>query len=255
MQTRKLWILRSTGRSLTAPRLRALGAMLFAALLTAAIPTSDALATSLPAGYEITPISGSRDLSAYGASYCPGCGIDGEDEYYSNGESDGTAALGVWNEYVVSLGSSAAQDTAIATDELGGEMWVGLGGSGDNDGSAGFKATFSVPVAGSYAIEGVFDGFLDQQEISLVSDLGTVFEILYGFGSFRESFVLEPGRTYTLSAQLFGYDYSGTSSGGGITFALVPEPSTALCVGLGLVGMALARRRSIRVTERRGLGA
>ncbi len=214
-----------------------------------------ALAMKLPPGKEITPISGSRGLSAYGASYCPGCGPDGEDEFYSNSDSDSTVLLGRWDESVQSLGSGASQDTTIADDELGGRLDIGLGGSGENDASAGFSATFSVAQVGAYGLVGELIGFVETMQVSLASDLGMIVDISSGFGGndpggpFTETFVLEPGRTYTLAASLFGYDFSGFGDGATIEFALVPEPSTALLVGLGLAAIGVRRRLTLRCAD------
>lgn len=222
---------------------------LAAIVLLSATP---AWSMKLPAGKAIVPESGSRSLSAYGASYCPGCGPDGEDEFYSNGESDSTKLLGLWDERVQSLGSGASQETTIGADELGGRLDIGLGGSGENDASASFTATFRVEQPGPYSVVGVMVGFVETMQVSLASDLGLIFSIASGWsgvdpgGPFSQSFQLQLGRTYTLTASLLGYDFSGLGDGATIEFALVPEPSTALLIGLGLAAIGSMRRGAPR---------
>lgn len=57
----------------------------------------------------------------------------------------------------------------------------------------------------------------------------------YGPGSYQEFFPLPSGTTCTLRAEISGYDYSGTSNGGGWSSTLVPEPGTGPLVGAGLL--------------------
>lgn len=198
---------------------------------------SAALASTLPAGFEITPISAERTVWAFGVSECY-CGPDGEFEGYSDSDTASTMALGVWERGVYAVGTEASQLTRIAPDELGGRIEIRSGGTAYDEAEAAFGVTFSVPAARAYQIEAIFDGNAFDYLVALSSDLGTVFE-LTGYEENPGAFLLEPGRTYDLEASV-----RGTSATGGITFSMVPEPSTALLVGLGLAGLSARRRRA-----------
>ncbi len=216
-------------------------AFVFWVVIAALGPASEAIA--LPAGYEITPVSASRGIYAFGASYCPGCGIDGEDENYSNSDNDDTRTLGEWSSSVQSLGSDAWQHTYASADRLGGTIGIGLGGSGDNNASTRFEAFFTVGQQKMYALEGDMSGYVEFEVIRLLAGDDVVFEGPFGQGPFRGAFMLEPGTTYHLYAEVAGADYGGTSNGATMSFALVPEPTTAVLLGLGLALAGIGARR------------
>lgn len=195
-------------------------------------------APALASGLGLSILDVHRTIDAQGTSYCPGCGDMGEDVYYSYGDTKSDDQPGVFDDYVVSIGSSADQTSMVGSDALSGQGSIGLGGTGDNSAYSALTVDFQVSDSGTWGLFGDFDvyGWVDSNYIEITHAGGQVFRHdAYGPESFQEFFPLLAGTTYTLRAEVLGYDYSGTSNGGSWSFTLVPEPGTGLLVGAGLL--------------------
>lgn len=169
----------------------------------------------------------------------------GEDEIFSNQDSDSSDALGLFDSSVSSVGSDAFQDSTISTNELSGLLGIGLGFTGDNSANSLLSTTFQVDTSGVYALAGLFSGAEDVMNITLSSISGTLLDLDgSGLGPFYQEFSLSAGETYTLEASLAGSDFSGFGRGASIDFTFgVPEPTTAVLIGLGLLLTGMRRRR------------
>lgn len=228
-------------------RLRFPMAALTALALLAGLPASGSALT-------LDVLAVGRSVDAHATSYCPGCGPNGEDEVYSNGESQSSALPGVFDEDASSLGSYADQMSEVSSAVLSGQGSIGLGGSGDNDASSYLSVDFQVASSGTYGLLSELDvfGYVDEIYIEITEIGGVVLRHDYDLGVFQDSFQLQSGTTYTLRASITGYDYTGTSNGGSWAFTLVPEPGTGLLLSGGLIALAArpgARQRGRSTTN------
>ena len=193
---------------------------------------TNALANTIQSGLEITVESANRSVSTWA-------------EYFDDpprSESEYNRELGAWSPSVRSYDTKAAQQSVIAANELAGLLSIDIGPSDFREARSELTTTFTVPAAGPYAIEGTFAGTAEVMYILLreIGVGGSTIVTISGFtGAFREALVLEPGARYELSASLLSATFNGKSS---IEFAFVPEPSTALLVGLGLGALTVRWR-------------
>ncbi|GEM_PF-4976041 len=117
--------------------------------------------------------------------------------------------------------------------------------------SSGFTVSFHVPDYQQFWLDADAVGDIGSGRVRLRSDLyfGTIIpgdqqihlDLAFGGGStgLHETSVLLPNRLYTL---VFDHDSTSGSNGLDLVF-VVPEPSTALLIGLGLAGISGTTRR------------
>jgi hypothetical protein len=216
--------------------------LLMACIALPALRTASA--SPLPDALTITPVTASRGVYSSGTSICPGCGPSGEDEYFSNSDSDQNDVFGLFDTGVSSVGSDASQTSMISTTEISGHLAITLGFSQESSAYSLFSVTFQANTPGAYAVEGLFGDTGDISQIMLRSTVSTLFDHHgYSGESFRESFQLGLGETYTLEATIRDENYSGSFSTPSLTFQLVPEPTTGILLGLGLAGLGYVRRQ------------
>lgn len=192
-----------------------------------------------------------RVVDAQGTSFCPGCGPNGEDESFTNGETIPSSSPGRFDEEADSVGSYAFQSSDVTTDIIFGVGGIELGFTGDNSGRSDLLVEFTVPAPTQVRLFGDIStspgGFFDAAFVAFADPLGDLLRADAALGPvvFDELFALQPGTLYRLEARLSGQDFSGTSSFGDWSVFLVPEPATALLLGLGLAVLARPRSRSL----------
>jgi hypothetical protein len=72
------------------------------------------LGAAMPASAGMIIQSSTRQLSTYGDGYCPGCGENGEDLYYTISDGDSSRASGYWNGFATAQGWSATHEGDIS---------------------------------------------------------------------------------------------------------------------------------------------
>ncbi len=218
----------------------------------AAVVATLVLVSSTTASAQVLSIQSSdREVAAFGTSTCLGCGENGEDVIVSNGNSIPSTQLGVFDENVFSLGSSAFQQSTVSPHLISGTGGNLLGGSGSNDGLSSMLVDFTVLQTGLFQLTGeisvnTFNSSDNTAQVILGSSGGDLLnEVVFNNGtiSFDESYLLEAGTIYTLDISIEGNDF-GLGSEGGWTVNLVPEPSTAVLIGA--FGLAVGARRHKR---------
>jgi hypothetical protein len=205
-----------------------------------------------PASALFIPTADGRYLQSSYYSYCPGCGPDGEDVFYS--DFDDAVPSPEFSDFTdeVVAGSTwvASQSSTVAAHRL-----AGVGSASTDTGEEGgagstyeiyFDVSDPTPIALSGSLTGAsFSGFLF---LSLVNELTS--DVIYQsdasgvFGAVPLDFagVLEPG-PYRLYVEA---SFSGANAGDAVGFdfalAAIPEPGTVLMLGLGLAALAKGRR-------------
>jgi hypothetical protein len=143
--------------------------------------------------------------------------------------------------------TGAFQTSHVHDTELHLEGYVYKGGDADRYYAysySRFDVTFDVDRDAQYRLDWLFTGYVDSPEFHVLEDGIKIFE--FGYQDPLENsmlFDLVAGRSYALhflfdSDNTYGYDGGDYD----ITFSAVPEPGTALLVGLGCVVIAWRRR-------------
>ena len=186
-------------------------------------------------------LSVERSIASSGESFCPGCGPNGEDDGFANSFSEESTDLGLFDASVSSVGGGASQTSTIDSSGILFEGSIDGGLASISNSSMRLDADFRVATASAWQLEGVFSG--DTGSLVLVELgggplLANLFRRSPADLAFDEIFLLSPGVDYQLR-----YDASTDFSSGKATwrFVPVPEPGTALLMGLGLGGMAMLR--------------
>ncbi|MCA9255157.1 MAG: hypothetical protein KDA33_05940 [Phycisphaerales bacterium] len=217
-------------------------------ILTCAAVAGTLVAPSLAnAGLMIMTLE--RSVAAYGTSFCPGCGDNGEDVIFSNGDTISSLTAGDFVESVFSVGSNAGQSSLVTGSGVSDGGGIGVGGTGDNDADSRITMTFTPQESGSIHLSG--DVSVDDNDQDCVSFVGISDSGGYLFSqetmftsddaTFDEMIVLQAGTIYTLEIYSTGMDFEGTGSGASWSINMTPEPAGALLWLVG--GVALRRRR------------
>ncbi len=206
-----------------------------------------------PVFASLSVLSTNRTVSAFGTSFCAGCGPNGEDEVFSNGDSISSMLAGVFSESVGSVGSNSGQTSDVTSTGISGSGGVVVGSTGNNDADSRMLVEFMVTRNEGLRLSGdvtVHSGFMAVTSyVFLRSPTGVVFSretMTAGMnGSFDEIVQLEAGVLYTLDANATGADFEGIQSDGSWSVNLTPEPGTALLLVGSAIGLGLRRRRRI----------
>jgi hypothetical protein len=210
-----------------------------------------ALLPALQAGALFIPTADARFVDSYYESFCPGCGPEGEDEFFSDSDSDAPAVPFAPFDASVEAGSSwtASQSSTVASTLLAGVGQAGTSTGETGNASSIYDITFDVDVATPYKITGVLDN--QSSGLALTFQLFEGSNVLYevdGGGVFgttplSNQDVLAPG-TYRLLVQAsFAGAGAGDQASYSFEFGQVPEPGTGLLVMLGLSVLSLRRTR------------
>lgn len=192
-----------------------------------------------------------RLVEAYSTSFCPGCGPNGEDEIYIDGDGIPSSARGVFEERVSSAGSYSSQNTTVDAAGISGYGVIEIGYTSDNRAENSLRVQFTVPTATSYRLDGDVGAgdYLSAAFVEFGSNVdGQLLRRSAHYGGnelFDQTFELLPGRTYTLEAKLVGFDYDAypVVAHWSFDFLAVPEPGTGALFGAGLLAAAVSRRR------------
>ncbi|MFK7896537.1 MAG: PEP-CTERM sorting domain-containing protein [Myxococcota bacterium] len=187
-----------------------------------------------------------RRAAADYSGYCPGCGLDGEDEYYNAYDRETSPLVfGTWSATARSNGVTAYHESTI-TDQRADFHATADSGYGDHQADSGLTIMFRVDEAATWRLEG------DSASASvraIFSADGEEIHNAYGARPYiREearlgdpySFYLLPDIDYELFLGISSF--SGSQTEGSISWSVVPEPGTAVLFGFGL-GLLGARRR------------
>ncbi|HPF41411.1 MAG TPA: hypothetical protein P5081_22610 [Phycisphaerae bacterium] len=218
-----------------------------AILICAAI--AGALVAPLPANAGLMILTIERSVDAHGTSFCPGCGDNGEDVIFSNGDTISTLNTGSFIESVFSVGSASGQSSFVSPGGVSGNGGIDTGSTGNNNADSRITMEFTPQTSGLVHLSGEItvnnndqdcvsfvgisdgNGFLFSQEVMFTSDT-TMFD---------EMIALQAGTIYTLQIYSAGMDFEGTGSGASWSINMTPEPAGALL--LLAVGIACRRRR------------
>lgn len=205
-------------------------------------------ASALGTGLDLDVISVQRIVHSEGASICPGCGPNGEDEIFANMATESSALPGLFAEVAPSVGSDASQTSTVSATELSGSGGISLGFTVENSANSTLTAMFQVATTGTYGIEGDFqlDSFFSGNQFVEITAMGAeVFRRDASFvaPSFAETLQLEAGTIYTLVADVSGSFFGGPPQSAGWSFAIVPEPGTGALLAAGLAVLLASRGR------------
>ena len=199
-------------------------AFLLAALLSVPVP-GHAVA--------IVPVQDDRSVAALGQSATP------------------SPPFSPFNAFVGGVGApNASQDSSVGTTGMSGSGQTGRDGGGNGPGSTVFDLTFQVDEPAVYSLAA--DGWFGQDShviVKLLGPGGALYEPALSRNSHNElanTGTLDPGVDYRLVIAGSMTDTRGSAGAiWNFTFGVepVPEPHTALLVALGLLGLAVARRK------------
>ncbi len=183
-----------------------------------------------------------RSASASYSGYCPGCGLDGEDEYYNVGDrAESELVVGSWSGSASSNGVRATHESTITADRID-FAGTANSGYGDNSAASSLRITFRVDEREDWtfvrnlALEGAVSVRLHANDEEIYRG-GT-----WSGNDVRPLFTLVPEVDYELFISVSDFGGSGYTQEGGIVWFPIPEPGTGLMVGFGLLGLAARRR-------------
>jgi hypothetical protein len=224
------------------------------------------LSASQAQGQLIDPVSQLRTVSASGRVTTNN---DGATPYgYSTNTADSAVDFGPWdasvsagNNYLNPPYGFTAIGTARQQSAISGSSITATGGASSSESNTGwahggsqFNVTFDLTDNVTYTISCTLYGPSYPQQsfpgVTLSGPTGTVFQasIFFNSQSFSQSGILGPGQ-YSIAASAavadtgFGH---GTSESFGLTFTVIPEPSTLslACMSISLLSFFRRPKRS-----------
>ena len=164
----------------------------------------------------------------------------GEESISPDMSGNFSAAVNGW------AGERAEQDSVISSLELSGSLLADTT-SVDSVANSWFEVEFQIDTATPFTLSSVYDP--NYPDGSFEAGAFVSFDFLpFCVSSFEvcnATGVLQPG-TYVFGASLLGSGSHNFSNAATLDFSLVlaPEPTPALLLGMGLLGLAAMRRRS-----------